>query len=324
MKTITIIGLGNLGSALALVLLENGHKVHAFEHKKDVVDEINQHHTNSEFLPGVTFSEDLTASHDIQQVVSQASLIFNCLPSRFSASVLAGAAENLPENARCVNLSKGINSEGETVCQQLQKILGKRDLAMLSGPSLANEFSRKIATSFMLASENINAFEDVPALLNNDYLAVQKSANLKQVELGGILKNIYALGLGLLNDVPEPKLNLLGLYFTLALKEMQQLMQFFGVSSDGFLVSDLGDLVATALSDDSHNVRFAREVSAGKTLAELSEKWPVLPEGLNTTEQVLNRFGESDLPLAALINRRARQTLTSQDFVQGLLAVHHG
>lgn len=322
MKTITIIGLGNLGSALALVLLENGHKVTAFEHNKNVVQEINQKHTNSQFLPGVNFGESLTASSDIQEVLAEAKLIFNCLPSRFSASVFAEATQVLPKTARVVNLSKGINSQGETVCQQLQKLLGQRPVAMLSGPSLANEFSQKIATAFMLASDDIAAFSDVPALLNNDYLAVQTSSQFKQVELGGILKNIYALGLGLLNDVPEPKLNLIGLYFTLALNEMQQLMQHFGVEVDALMVSDLGDLIATALSDDSHNVSFAKEVSSGKTLAELQKSWPVLPEGLNTTEQVLNRFDEEGLPLAALINKRARQMLSSDAFIEGLLAAH--
>lgn len=316
---IAVVGLGNLGSALCYLLGLNGFSVRAFEFDADVVNEVNSQNYNSKYLPGIEFVCQVHASTNLSEVLANSELVFNCLPSRFSASTLQTALTALPLTAALINLSKGINEQGQTVSEQLRLLFPKHQVAMLSGPSLANEFAQKQATAVTLAGADVALEVQVGAALDNDFFAVNFSDDLLAVEYGGILKNIYALGLGMTVSDRDNNLNFVGAYLSQALAEMKKFIGLKGGNSsnlDG--ISGLGDLIATAMSDHSHNVTFGKKISGGKTLESLRAEKSVLPEGVNTLAQVLKQAQaeQLQLPLAENIQQLLLGNIDSAIFRQ--------
>lgn len=300
--TIALLGLGNLGSAVAQLIATNGHAVMAWEHDEAVVDEVNRQHGNSRYLPGITLCDKVRATNDISALLQQATVLVNCLPSRFIQPVLAPLAGCLPSHAVLVNMAKGIDQASrQTACQQLAVLFPDNPLVMVAGPSLANEFVRGINTVVVAASVDNAAARKVAGLLANDRFHVQLSADVRGVELGGILKNIYAIGLGAAHDQGQPGLNFVGAYLSQALAEMQRIGVALGASSDSFYgFSGLGDLLATAMSEQSHNFRFGRLIGQGLSLAEAGKQTGLLPEGVNTLQVMSAIADEQQLAVPLL------------------------
>jgi glycerol-3-phosphate dehydrogenase (NAD(P)+) len=297
----------------------NGFAVRAFEFDAEVVADVNAKACNSKYLPGIKFVSPVTASTDLAEVLSYSELVFNCLPSRFSASTLQTALSALPLTAALVNLSKGLNEQGQTVTEQLRLLFPEHQVVMLSGPSLANEFAQKQATAVTLAGADVSLEVQVGAALDNDFFAVNFSDDLLAVEYGGILKNIYALGLGMSVNDRDNNLNFIGAYMCQALAEMKKIISLKGGNAsnlDG--ISGLGDLIATAMSDHSHNVSFGKKISGGATLESLSAEKSVLPEGVNTLAQILKQAQaqQLQLPLAENIQQLLLGSIDSQTFRQ--------
>jgi glycerol-3-phosphate dehydrogenase (NAD(P)+) len=183
---------------------------------------------------------------------------------------------------------------------------------MLSGPSIANEFAVGKLTAITFASSDKVLQQQIVGLLSNAHFAVQLSDDVLAVELGGILKNIYAFGLGLLKGIEAPKLNFIGAYFTVALDEMQHFMRAKTANAAAILaLSGVGDLITTALSDDSHNVQLGKKLAFGEKIENLQDG-KLLPEGINTLEVFLKQAEHLDveMPLAELIKRLAYKQIS--------------
>jgi glycerol-3-phosphate dehydrogenase (NAD(P)+) len=302
---IGIVGLGNLGSAVALLVANNGHRVVAWEYDAAVVSEVNRQHSNSRFLPGAIFPDSVKASSRLQEVFERADLVFVALPSRFIPSVLAECVPWVDPAVPLVNLSKGMDAmTGKTAFQSLQHLFPANPVAMVSGPSLANEFARGVATAVAAAANNPVVLTQIDQALQNPSFAVVHSDDPLGLELGGILKNIYALGLGLFDQYPQYGLNFIGIYLTQALQEISLLGVTLGAKQTSFYqLSGLGDLITTALSEDSHNRKMGRLIAQGKTIDQIREQLGSLPEGYNTLIMVLAlaRKKSVQLPLANLL-----------------------
>ena len=321
---VVIVGLGNLGSAVATVLARNGHQVMAWEFNQAVVDELNQQHSNSVYLPAVPMPNTIAATSDSQQLpLAEADALIITLPSRFIEQTLAGLT--LPAGLPIVNMSKGMNPEnGETVCQTLQRLFPNNALAQLSGPSIANEFVAGVITAFVAASSCHRLQQSLAQLFNNDSLSVQFSTDIIGVELGGIFKNCYALGLGIVGQHAAAGLNFSGAFLTLALQEMRSLAVAMGAQASTFDgLACMGDLIATALSDNSHNRKMGQLLAQGLSLAQIEQQLGVLAEGYKTLATMLplaEQHGVT-LPLAQLINELIEGRLSLDNFCKGFNAL---
>ncbi|WP_019531606.1 NAD(P)H-dependent glycerol-3-phosphate dehydrogenase [Dasania marina] len=317
---VVIVGLGNLGSAVATVLANNGHSVTAWEFNQAVVDEVNLHHKNSVYQPAVAMPSSIVVTSDMQQLnIAQADAIIITLPSRFIEQALTQLAP--PESVPLVNMAKGINPDnGETVCQSLQRLFPKHVVAQLSGPSIANEFVSGVVTGFVAASDARPLQLCLASLFNNQHLSVQFCADRLGVELGGVFKNCYALGLGIVNQHARAGLNFTGAYFTQALQEMRTLAVAMGAKSDTFDgIACLGDLIATALSESSHNRKMGELLAQGLSLSQVEQQMGVLAEGHKTLLAMLPLAQRHDvpMPLAQLIDELISDKLSLDDFFSG-------
>ncbi len=315
-----VIGLGNLGSAIACLAGSNGHAVLAWEYNASVVDDVNQHQGNQRYLPGIVFPDTVKATTEIADVFSNTDLIFIALPSRFIQSTLSGCSALDKPDMAIVNLAKGLDAKtGKTAIQLIAEIFPRSSIAMLAGPSLANEFSRGVVTAVVVASEDNQLLEIAATALNSNQFAVQFSDDVIGVELGGILKNIYALGMGIFDGRDDAGLNFIGAYLTQAFTEIQRLGISLGAKPESFLqLSGVGDLIATSLSHDSHNFTMGKYIGNGLTLQQIEEKMQILPEGYNTLQVALSLAGKNamELPLASLLLKIIHAEISIEAFYQ--------
>lgn len=313
---VTIVGMGNLGSSLAFVMAKNGHRVVGWEFDQSIVDSINIHHVNQRYLPTSVFSTSVSATTNFQEAVEKTDIVFVCLPTRFISAVLIKQA--IPVTKKIVNMSKGFDREsGETSCQLITRLLPGNSLAMVSGPTLANEFVDGVVTGFVAASKDTDLLVLISKLLNNDTISVTYSDDILGTELGGVLKNIYALGLGVFDGQMGSGLNFIGAYFSVALDEMKLLGQALGAKKCAFdQLSGIGDLIATALSDNSHNRTMGKYLAQDESLASIEKKMGVFPEGYISLDFVLGLAAKKaiNMPLAQLISDVIQQGLSSKDF----------
>lgn len=322
---IGIIGLGNLGTAIARISALNGHQVIGWEHDPRVVASINQDHCNHHYLPDIELPKDLLASSDLGAVIASAQLLFITLPSVYIRTSLANHLSALRPSTGVGLFSKGIDRvTGITAFAQLRSLLPDQPLAMVAGPSLANEFTRGIPTTVIAASDNPPLIATISMALSGPRFAVLPSNDPQGVELGAILKNIYALGFGLYGDDEIAGMNFRGAYITQAVYEMTQLGRCLGANPASlYFFSGLGDLVATALSEHSHNRNLGRRLAEGADLETLGQQLGTLPEGYNSLLAALTIAEQHhcSLPLAGLFRQCIEHRLPADVFFDQFIAL---
>jgi glycerol-3-phosphate dehydrogenase (NAD(P)+) len=284
-----LVGLGNLGTAVGNMISENGYEVLGWEFHQEVVEEINQNHLNSRFLPGVSLHESLLATTDIAEIFQSCQVIFVAIPSAFIQSTLNPFQKKVTSDVVFVNMAKGIDGRsGLTSFQILSSIFPDNPCIMLSGPSIANEFARHLPTSVMVAGRSRHDLLLVSRILDNDYFRTRFSQDSIGVELGGILKNIYAIGLGLFDGKNITSINFRAVYLTIAVEEIARIGVGMGAEVETFLyLAGIGDLLATSLSPHSHNRHMGELLAKGLSGQQIRNEMGVLPEGYNTLEAIL-------------------------------------
>ena len=294
-----IIGLGNIGTAIANLIAENGYKIIGWEKNPEVVNEINTKKINSTYLPGINLNPNIIATTELEEVLNISEILFIAIPSIFINQTLKNMKNRINTNCIIVNLAKGIdNTTYFTSCEILSNLFPNNNIVMLSGPSIANEFSKKMPTVVVLAHKNKEVLLTVSKILENEYFRLRFSDDIIGVELGGILKNIYAIGLGILDGKKITSINFRAVYLTMALEEMIKLGSKLKAKPETFYyLSGLGDLIATSLSTHSHNRKLGELLANNLTLAQIKEKMKTLPEGYNTLKIILNISEKYHVPL---------------------------
>ena len=284
-----IIGLGNLGTAIGNMIACNGYDVLAWEYNPAVVEEVNTNHTNTRFLQGVNLHSTLRATSSLGEVLTACPLIFIALPSVYIKPTLEPHKVEIQPETLIVNMAKGIDARsGLTTFQTLAELFPRNACVMLSGPTIANEFARQMPTVVVLAGKSKSDLLKVSRLLDNEYFRTRFSEDAIGVELGGVLKNIYAIGLGLLDGKQVKSINFRAVYLTLAMEEITRIGVSLGAKIETFLyLAGVGDLLATSLSEHSHNRRMGELLAQGLSLSQIESKMGVAPEGFNTLRSML-------------------------------------
>jgi glycerol-3-phosphate dehydrogenase (NAD(P)+) len=284
-----IIGLGNFGTAIGNLIAENGYDVTGWEYNEDAVGLINETHENPQYLADVELDPKLAATRDLNLVATQSDVLFVALPSAFLASTLQSIPGEINPKALLVNLAKGIDqSTGLTAFQTLSRLFPGHRRALLSGPSIANEFARGLPTSVVLAGPDRSDLLATARLLDSKTFRTRFSDDVVGVEYGGILKNMYAIGLGLFDGIGVPSINFRATYLTLGLEEMTQFGVSMGAREETFrYLAGAGDLLATSMSEHSHNRHFGERLGQGYAIQAIEEEMGVLPEGYGTLNMTL-------------------------------------
>jgi glycerol-3-phosphate dehydrogenase (NAD(P)+) len=320
MKT-AVIGTGNMGTALACLLADNGHTVACWDHMPEVVEDIKKNHVNSRFLPEVQLPSGVSADHLLQHVVKEAKMILIATPSLYFRQVVKEFSPfSLPE-AVVVGTSKGLEAATHKRMSQVyaEAALHTPDhYVALSGPSIANDFAHKKPTAVVIAGTNHSCVQKAAGLLANPYFRVEIANDLLGVEWGGVLKNIYGLGYGLLDGLDGGSPNLKAAFTTMALREMKEIASSLGAKEktmDG--LAGLGDLVSTGFSPNSHNRKLGEYLAQGMEYDKAIEKLGgVVPEGVHTLKVILETAGgTAETPLARLIQTCLNQPAARTKFV---------
>ncbi|MCX6287509.1 MAG: NAD(P)-binding domain-containing protein [Bacteroidetes bacterium] len=251
-KKIAIIGAGTIGTALGNILSENGSgEVLLISIEENVVLSINDQHINARYFPGHHLHGDLKATTDVGQLKGS-SVIFLAIPSVAMLDYLKSIRAFIPEDAILVNLAKGFGCGENTIVECLKQQFSN-PVCTLKGPSFAKEIINRIPTGFTLGHPGGEFAEQVSVLFKGSTIHLDFSGDIQGVELLSILKNIYAIVLGIV-DAQFNSPNLRFLILTRAFREMMNIMMYFGGKEETmYKYCGYGDFTLTALNDLSRN-----------------------------------------------------------------------
>lgn len=274
MKKATVLGDGGWGTALALLLLANGHDVTLWGHSPEDLNVIRKKRENK-YLKGVFIPTDLKLESDPETAVKDAELIVLAIPSQFMRESL-GRFVNILDPHKCpiVDVAKGI--ENDTLMRMsevFEELFGKTEqYVVLSGPSHAEEVSRGIPTAVVAASKNENALKIVQESFMSETFRVYTTDDVIGVELGGALKNVLAIASGICDGMGFGD-NTKAALMTRGIVEIARLGSILGGRKETFSgLSGVGDLIVTCMSKHSRN-RFVGEcLGKGKSMKEICEE----------------------------------------------------
>ncbi len=278
---------GGWGTALAILLNHNGHKVKQWGPFPEYICEIRKARENRKFLSGVKLPEELELCEDMKAAVADAELVVLASPSQYMRGTLEKFAPfHLSEKQILVNVAKGIEVDSlKRMSEICAEILGKSRYCVLSGPSHAEEVAVKVPTAIVAASVDHSTAETVQKMFMNEFFRVYTSHDVVGVELGGSLKNVFAIACGVIDGMKlgdNPKAALM----TRGIAEMARLGVALGGKYETFSgLSGIGDLIVTCTSRHSRNRHVGEELGKGRKISEiLKEMGLVVAEGVKTSE----------------------------------------
>lgn len=280
---IAVFGSGSWGTAIAHVLAQAGHKVSLIGIFEDEIKPIIANKENVKYLPGVLLSEAITPTTDLTQAVTDA--VFLSVPShavRESARLLK---PYLKPGSLIINTAKGLEENTYLrLSQVLEQELPGHPVAVLSGPSHAEEVGRDVPTAVVAAAADLKTAEAVQDLIMTQNFRVYTNLDLIGVEMGGALKNIIALCTGVLEGM-NPKDNTKAALITRGLAEITRLGVAMGAKPETFSgLTGIGDLIVTCTSLHSRNLRAGKALATGKTLEEVLKEVGMVVEGVKMTK----------------------------------------
>lgn len=304
---IAILGAGSWGTALSMVLEENGHEVRLWSHSQNQVDEINQFHTNKHYLPDAKLSENIKASTDLKEVLDLVDAVLFVIPTKAIREVAQKVEVNLKNQVVIIHASKGLeqgtHKRISIILEEEISAEKRKAVVALSGPSHAEEVAVKDLTTITAASPDLDSATFVQQLFMNDYFRVYTNKDIIGVELGAALKNIIALGAGALHGLGYGD-NAKAALMTRGLAEISRLGVAFGADPLTFIgLSGVGDLIVTCTSVHSRNWQAGNLLGKGRTIAEVLDHMDMVAEGITTTKAVyeLAKEKEIEMPITAAI-----------------------
>lgn len=268
---ICFIGSGAISTALANVLAQKEqYEIKLLSIEKEVIKSINTEHVNVKYFPNVTLHSSITATKDIG-ILTEANIIFLGIPSNVVVTYVNEYGKLFNPKALVVNLAKGFGHEHKTIPQGLARILSNQIFSM-KGPSFAREVVQNLPTGFTLTSQRNKNFELFKEIFKDTTIYLDFTTDVNGVELASILKNIYAIIVGIV-DAHFDSPNLRSLVLTKAINEMRFIMTKFGGKEETmFNYCGFGDFSLTALNDLSRNRTLGLLIGKGFFTADIPEK----------------------------------------------------
>ena len=300
-----VIGDGGWGTAIALSLHRAGRPVTVWSHDAGYAAEVAGSRTNPKFLPGVEIPADVRWTADVGEALDGAGIYYSVVPTQFLRATIGrfeGALAGLP----AVSASKGL--ELQTLLRPSEILAGaagaRAGVAVLSGPSHAEETAHGLATTVVAASEDLALASRVQADLGSSSLRIYTGADLVGAELGGALKNVIAVAAGVADGVGLGD-NAKAALVARGLVEMARYGGVHGAERETFFgLSGAGDLMVTCYSRHSRNRALGERIGSGETLAEVQASTEKVAEGVWTT-QAVHQSAQAlgvDMPITAQLH----------------------
>lgn len=272
MAKISLLGTGSWGIALGLVLCDNGHSVQMWSAFKDEVEMLKKYRSNEKLLPNVKIPQEISFTDDISCISNSDAIVF-CVPSYAIEQVTKLAKPYIRLNTPIINAGKGIDPEsGLCFSKFLSKELKTEGIAVISGPTHAEEVSKKVPTSAVISCKDLSVAEYARDLFMNDYFRIYVNDDVTGTEIGGAMKNIIALCVGICDGLGMGD-NTKAALMTRGLAEITRLGIAMGGKSETFMgLAGMGDLIVTCCSNFSRNHRAGELIGSGMSPKEAISK----------------------------------------------------
>jgi glycerol-3-phosphate dehydrogenase (NAD(P)+) len=296
---LAVIGAGSWGTTFAKVLADGGSDVTLWARRPELSDEINYSHRNGDYLPGVNLPDSLRASSNISEVLAGAEQVFLSVPSQSLRSNLADWGNLIPESALVVSLMKGVEKDSGLRMSQVIHSFGVDEsrVVVISGPNLALEIAAEQPTASVAASASLDSATRVATAASNSYFTTFTNTDVVGTEFGGILKNLIAVAIGIVNGVGYGQ-NTKASIMTRGLTEISKFAVAFGAKPETMVgLAGLGDLIATSESPLSRNHKAGEMLGKGYSKKEVLARLSQTAEGLASVSTVLELAKEKGIKM---------------------------
>jgi glycerol-3-phosphate dehydrogenase (NAD(P)+) len=294
-----VLGSGGWGTAIALLLAQQpGHRVALWSARPEHAVELHAQRENVHYLPGVPIPSNIVLTLDIAEAVADASLLIVAVPTQYLRPTFAEVAKRLPAHVPMLSLTKGLEiATFRRPTEILGEICGPRPLAVLSGPSHAEEVARHLPASLVAASEDLPLARWVQQRFTTDRFRVYTNLDIVGVELAGALKNVIGVAAGICDGLGFGD-NAKAALLTRGLAEMTR----FGVTMGGEAatfagLAGMGDLITTCMSSHGRNRNVGMRLAAGETPTAILSTMAQVAEGVFTAKAVHEKATRIDLPM---------------------------
>ena len=288
MAKVGVVGAGSWGTALALVLEKNGHQVTLWSSREAKARELAELRENTEKLPGVKIPEGIEITADMEKAVKGKELVVLGVPSLYIRSTSAKMAPYVEDGQVIVNVSKGIEERTlYTMTDVISDEIPNADVAVLSGPSHAEEVSRDIPTTVVAGAKTRKTAEKIQKIFMNEAFRVYTSPDMLGIEIGGALKNVIALAAGITDGLGFGD-NTKAALITRGIAEMSRLGVAMGGYQETFSgLAGMGDLIVTCASQHSRNRKAGYLIGQGCQMQEAMDQVKMVVEGVHSAKAAL-------------------------------------
>lgn len=318
---IAVIGSGSWGTTLANLLAEKGYDVTLWAYEKDLAEQINKERTNSIYLPDVVLSNNIKATNDIAEAVSNSRYILNVVPTQHIRSIFNQVKSYMREESIIINASKGIEIYTLLTPSMILKEILNKPVSVISGPSFAKEVSQKLPTAVTIASEDKKTSMLLQEMFNTDYFRVYTHDDIVGVEIGGALKNVIAIASGICDGL-KLGYNSRAALITRGLSEMTKLGIIMNAQKKTFSgLSGIGDLVLTCTTPLSRNYTIGYKLGQGQKLSEIIGQSMSVAEGITTTKSAyaLSKKYNIEMPITEQIYLTLYKEKSPEETVKDLM-----
>lgn len=282
---ISVIGSGSWGTAMAVMLANYGHNIYLWSWQQEETDRLEKMRENKEFLPGIKFPKNIVCTHSLSECALDAKIIICAVPSPATRTTAKALSPFVKAGQIILNISKGLESSSlKTLDEVYRDEIPQAEIAVMSGPSHAEEVSRGLPTTNVVAAPTIECAKFIQNVLMNPTFRIYTSSDVLGVELGGALKNVIALCAGVSDGLGYGD-NTKAALMTRGMAEITRLGVAMGAKAETFSgLSGIGDLIVTCTSMHSRNRRAGILLGQGKTLSETLDEIHMVVEGVNTAK----------------------------------------
>lgn len=300
-----IIGAGSWGCALATVLEQNKHQVTVWSIIEEEVSMLREKREHTEKLPGVKMSENITFTSDLAQAMKDMDVLVLAVPSPYTRSTAKMMAPYIKEGQIIVSVAKGIEeSTLFTLSEVIEEVLPTADVAVLCGPSHAEEVGHKLPTTLVAGAKTKETAEYIQSLFMNEVFRVYTSPDVLGMELGGALKNVIALAAGMADGLGYGD-NTKAALITRGIAEIGRLAVKMGAKSETVNgLTGMGDLIVTCASKHSRNRKAGMLMGQGYTMQQAMDEVKMVVEGVYSAKAAiaLGKKYQVSMPIIEQVN----------------------
>ncbi len=300
---VSVLGAGGWGTTLAILLHNNGHNVTLWEYKRNYAKSLAKNRENKTYLPGFKIPNEIQITYSLEDACENQYMIVIAVPTQFIRGVLDKLKSINYGDAVFVSVSKGIENDTLLTVSQIikddLKDIDESKIGVLSGPSHAEEVVKKIPTAVVAASTSEETAKKIQVAFMTSYFRVYSSTDIIGVELGGALKNVIAIGAGIIDGAGFGD-NTKAAIMTRGIAEISKMGIAIGAAPETFAgLSGMGDLIVTCMSRHSRNRFVGEQIGKGKKLKDILKSMEMVAEGVRTCKSVyeLSRKFQIETPI---------------------------